>query len=236
MSKPELRYPCPVCLGVQLEKLALGAEPKLVLDYCQRCGGIWFDEGEVRRLRGLNPKALWAKVALRDAAYRMKCHNCHASMGRNDSRCGACGWTNTLDCPVCAKYLETVEHGGLRLDVCRRCRGAWFDSVELSRIWNRSVDALAARRNRGRSPDRVEADWFFLPDVIWWPGPLTGPVPAPPIGLSGAPVLDTPDVGDGGFFSSLGNALGSAAEWTGDLASSVFGGIADVFDGIDFDF
>jgi Zn-finger nucleic acid-binding protein len=230
MTKPEIRYPCPVCLGVKLEKLMLAAKPLLVLDYCQRCGGIWFDEGEVQHLREVTRSALWARVRLRETAYTMKCHSCKASMGRNDLRCSACSWTNTLECPVCGKSLEVVEQGGLRLDICRGCRGAWFDNVELSRIWNRSVQSLTTQK--GTPPREVEAGWFYLPDVIWLPLPI----PAPSSGtIGGSPgISELPAGEDGGLLDGVGDALGSAGEWTADLASNVFDGIADAFDGLDF--
>lgn len=233
MREPEVRYPCPVCLGVKLEKLRPSQEPDLVLDYCRRCGGIWFDEGEVARLRGLKPRALWAKVTLRDAAYRMKCHNCHASMDRNAERCPSCGRANAIDCPVCTAPLQPIRQDGVRVEICRRCRGAWFDNVELADIWNRTVDAVA-RRRAAAAPRDVTADGFFLPDLVWWPVPIPAPGPAAvsPVDVTPPSVADA----GGGFFDSVGDALGGAAESTGDLAGDVFGSIADIFDGLDFDF
>jgi Zn-finger nucleic acid-binding protein len=237
MRSAELRYPCPVCLGVKLGKLTLPGEPALVLDYCERCGGIWFDEGEVERLRRQKARALWAKVRLTDAAYRMKCHNCQASMDRSEARCAACGWTNTIDCPACAKALTVVEHEGVQVDICRRCHGAWFDNVELGRIWNRTVDAVGARRRDSAAPRDVTADGFFLPNLLWLPVPLPAPGPLPAADAALPPVGEVPAVGEaagGGLFAGIGDALGSAVDWTGDLAGGVFGGVADIFDGIDF--
>ena len=50
----ETRWPCPVCLGVKMEKTVVGkgegGPDSLTLDHCARCGGMWFELGEVQRL------------------------------------------------------------------------------------------------------------------------------------------------------------------------------------------
>src|SRR5436853_562362 len=48
-SPLESKMPCPVCLGVTMTKVTLGAGGKnaLTLDHCGRCGGIWFDGGDL---------------------------------------------------------------------------------------------------------------------------------------------------------------------------------------------
>ena len=47
MRELEARYPCPVCLGVAMTKTPIGRDGALVLDHCARCGGVWFDAGEL---------------------------------------------------------------------------------------------------------------------------------------------------------------------------------------------
>ena len=147
MPEFEPRYPCPVCLGPRLEKTRIGPHGELVLDSCDRCGGIWFELGEVRRLARHRPQALWDRLARRDEPFRMQCHSCHAPMDRNAPACPACEWRNAIDCPVCDRRMHAEVHDGLRLDVCHHCKGVWFDHVELEALWNLALERTTRRRS-----------------------------------------------------------------------------------------
>lgn len=116
MPETEARYACPVCLGGPLDKLRLKVQGGLLLDYCQRCGGIWFDAGEIPQLRRYHPQVLWRRIVLHDEQYHMTCHACFGRMLRNASRCPVCRWQNVIDCPVCARPLRPLEHDGLKLE------------------------------------------------------------------------------------------------------------------------
>ncbi len=217
MLEREPRYPCPVCLGTRMEKLKPSGDVDLVLDYCRRCGGIWFDDREADRLRRCHPRSLAAHVVLGQDAHRMKCHACHASMPRNTDHCPACQWNNVILCPTCGRPLRPVEQAGIKLDVCRNCRGAWFDNVELAAIWNRQVDALARREGRGLAATDVARDYFLLDAFLWMPH----------VGLhamgGGASVVDAAASAGG-----IAEVAGSAVEGAGDLAGSVFESIASI--------
>ncbi len=215
----EARLACPVCLGAVMVKLRPSANAALTLDHCRRCGGVWFDAGEVPQLRGCKPEALWAHVALRPEAYRMKCHRCQASFERNKPECPACGWQNQLPCPACRARLQPVEQDGLRLDACRRCHGVWFDNTELAEVWNRKVGALVRKPGAPvRGPD-VAADYFLLDAVLW------APYVAPDLAAGGAMLV-------GEAASGVAHVAGGAIEATGELAGSVFDSIADVIGNI----
>lgn len=217
---------CPVCLGAALEPLRPIATSPLELDYCGRCGGVWFDAGEVPAMRGIKPDALMTAVTLRPDAFRMKCHECHASFDRNRPECPACGWKNQLSCPACRTTLSAIEHEGLRLDACPRCRGVWFDNVELAAIWNGKVAALAKRKGQQVTPG-VDSDHFLLASVLWMPDPFfTGYIVA-----SGVDAV-------GHAAGALAPAAGAIVENTGELAGSVFDAIgsviASVLEALDF--
>lgn len=219
------RLECPVCLGVALTPYRPAADSPLVIDHCGRCGGVWFDAGEVTALKSLQPESLLAAVPLRDDAHRMKCHECHASFDRNLPACPACGRQNLLACPVCRATLKAVEHDGLRLDACAACHGVWFDNVELAAIWNGKVAALAART--GRAASTLSAEDGVLTAALLMPDPfLTGYIVA-----SGAQVV-------GHAAGSLAPLAGAALENTGELAGSVFdaigGIISSIFEALDF--
>src|SRR6187551_3089042 len=129
VTQMQARYPCPVCLGVKMEKVELPGG--LILDHCARCGGVWFEMGEVQQLRKTEPAELWRRIAQREGVHSMQCHSCSTHLARTEARCPSCDWKVELDCPVCAKKMEVAEQGNLRLDFCRTCKGVWFDHDEL---------------------------------------------------------------------------------------------------------
>jgi Zn-finger nucleic acid-binding protein len=228
MRELEPRYPCPVCLGVRLEKTRVGPRGELVLDSCRRCGGIWFELGEVQRLKRLRPQMLWGRVASRDESFRMQCHRCHAPMDRNAPTCSACDWGNTIDCPVCARAMEAQVHEGLRLDACRHCKGVWFDHVELAAIWSLALDR-AARRKSGRGvPTMPGSDiaedgtlaltyaLAYSPEIVLYGAHAAGYA----VSASAEVLANAPEAAAG--------LIGSA----GDAAASVFETILDMISGL----
>jgi hypothetical protein len=112
--------------------------------------------------------------------------------------------------------LQSIERDGVKLDVCRRCRGAWFDNGELAAIWNRQVGALA-RHHPGRpvSANEVAGDYFFLNAFLWAPDVAFHSM------QGGAAVVDAAASAGG-----VAEIAGSVVEGTGELAGSVFETIA----------
>jgi Zn-finger nucleic acid-binding protein len=228
MREIEPRYPCPVCLGVRLEKTRVGARGELVLDACRRCGGIWFELGEVQRLKRHRPDALWGHVGLRDEVFRMQCHGCHAPMDRNAVSCPACDWKNTIDCPVCQRPMEPQAHEGLRLDACRTCKGVWFDHVELAAIW--SLTLAASQRGRPRrtglatAPSTAAEDGAvvlmhalaYSPDIVLYGARAAGYA----VSVSADTLTNAPEAAAG--------LIGGA----GEAAASVFEAILDIISGL----
>lgn len=247
------RMPCPACLGVQMTKLRPEGDVELWLDHCPRCGGMWFDDGEVDLLRSSHPKALATKVRISENASRMQCHSCHASMARNLSKCTACGWKNVLDCPVCEKPLTPVQHDGLKIDVCKSCRGAWFDNNELAEIWNRSVSAAAARNGVTEPPERFFGGYFLLDTLMWTSilhshgGHASAAAVADVATAGTAGVADAAlgaGIGEGlgggigeaagGMVEGVGEAAGAVVDNVGEVAGGLFDSIADIFSSFDF--
>ena len=218
MTAMEARYPCPVCLGVQLQKTRLADKSsELVLDSCTRCGGIWFDLGEVQHLRRQPQRALWAKVPEQPLVSGMLCHDCQAHMDRNAGKCPACGWRNLIDCPSCDRPLTPETHDGLRLDVCRKCKGVWFDRVELSAIW--SLGVASARRRSGVAGDvslGVADVLMYSPDLLFFGAQSAGMVVE-----GGVELLAHAPEAAAGFF-----------EGAGDIAAAAFEAVMNIFDGL----
>jgi Zn-finger nucleic acid-binding protein len=136
---------CPVCPGVRMAATRVGECSKVEIDHCTRCGGVWFEQGEVQQIRRHAPAAVWARITWRGGRFRMACRGCHERIERGAEACRACGWANVLDCPSCDRPMERARGLDLTLDICRACRGAWFDSDELDAIWRgQAAVALAA--------------------------------------------------------------------------------------------
>jgi Zn-finger nucleic acid-binding protein len=218
---------CPVCLGTKLSHVELGPGPDLVLDACRRCGGIWFDRGEVARLRKYQPLALWKKITPPAEAFRGPCHGCGALMDRNAARCPACARENVIACPVCGPGVSLRRHARLELDACDRCHGVWFDAVELARIWNGRLEKLlvAERRQLGRSrrpgevPLVMEA-FAMDPFLTLW------------VADAAVQTGATLAVGAGELIGAAPEAAAAVVEGTAGLAEGVFEAIAAIVEGI----
>lgn len=220
----EARLPCPVCLGTRLEKTRLTSDTSvLVLDACRRCGGIWFEVGEVQRLRRLKPEQLWDKVAPRKTKFRAPCHNCYALMDRNADVCPSCEWRNVIHCPSCDRPMKPEVHDGLRLDVCARCKGVWFDHVELAEIWRLSVQAsrqrLATANEPGVAGDVAIGAAYALsysPELFIYGARSAG------LGIeAGASAL-----------SHAPDAAAAVFEGAGEAAGGIFDAVMSIIDGI----
>ena len=215
MTELELRYACPVCLGATLNKSAIETTPPFTLDHCPRCGGVWFDHGEVQRLRKCAPERLWQRVAQIEGVHRMQCHSCTSPLERGDSRCEACGWEVELDCPSCGAAMESGQHDGVHLDVCRKCKGVWFDRHELAEIWRIQFNAALQRRHSGE----VAHGSAVLVEVLAYD---------PFLAFYGAHAA-------GHVLSAGAQAAGSlpdVAAAAGDAAASLFETIAEIIGGI----
>ena len=225
MPNPEPRYPCPVCLGVPMAKQQFGPSSDLILDHCPRCGGIWFDYGEVQDLRRCRPQALWKQIGARQDAYRMQCHACYAYIERNATACPTCGWQNVIDCPVCVHPLEPITYRDLKLDLCKQCKGVWFDHIELAAIWNLEFSKLT--KHRQGTPDALSPaqgyDSLFLLEVLSW-SPELAVYSADVIVQSGQTLI----TGSAEILQQTPEAASSMIEATGELAGSVFEAIAQI--------
>ncbi len=217
MNGLETRWPCPVCLGVKLEKLAVGDE--LVLDDCPRCGGMWFEVGEIQKLRGARPHALWDRVDAGADAHRARCHSCRSFVERDADRCPICDAKNRLDCPRCAETMKRIAHDELVVDVCRRCDGVWFDRHELDAIWTLERDRLVAKYREQGKVAKVARDGseVLLETLVWAPDLVVyGAIAAGKVAsaaLEAAP----------GILEVLGEAAASVFETLVEIIAGVFG-------------
>ncbi len=224
---------CPVCLGTTMEKVTVEASEKLEVDQCGRCGGIWLEYGEVQRLRAAPRSELWKQIEPRPVAFRIRCHDCHAPLERAAEKCPACGWVNLLDCPCCDRPMHVQSHMGLRLDLCRDCKGVWFDHHELKAIWSASFDRALQKRGISRSDaltgagdgvgDLLLDTLFYAPDLVYYGARAAGHV----VSASAEAVSQLP-----GAIASAPEAASAVYEAVGEGAGSVFETIVEIIGGV----
>jgi len=103
---------CPVC-----KKPMLVLElHQIEMDYCQVCGGIWLDEGELELLLG-------------DAGEKEKLMASFSADIENPEK--------RHRCPVCSKRMNKVlvgRNNKVLLDKCKKNHGFWFDEGELHEV------------------------------------------------------------------------------------------------------
>ncbi len=108
---------CPVD-GAGLERVAFQG---IEVDVCRKCGGIWFDRGELDDV-------------MREAVSQPQ------SVARLDPKAGAPTRQTphrTLGCPRCRTPMRPEIYGkvsSIELDRCPRCQGQWADGGEISAL------------------------------------------------------------------------------------------------------
>jgi Zn-finger nucleic acid-binding protein len=212
----ETRWPCPVCVGAIMDKIELEGEGNvLTLDHCPRCGGLWFERGEVGQLAARKASSLRPHVPERAERVRAQCIECHTPIDRDAEACEACGRRNALNCPVCDEVMDRRAHAGLILDFCKRCHGVWFDNAELSAIWRVNLAAASANvsRRRGRGADAVAATGDVLLEAMFW---------SPSLVLHAGVAVG----------QAAGSVAGVAGEVVGDAAEGVFSTIMEIIAGL----
>jgi len=209
----ETRWPCPVCVGATMDKVSVDdGVAAITLDYCPRCGGLWFNRGEVGQLALRKPAVLHSLVPVRTDPIRPPCPGCMTPLDRDAERCAACGRRNLLDCPVCDVPMERRAHAGLVLDLCPRCHGVWFDNAELSAIWRLNLAAATESgksRRAGRGGEALAVGGDVLLNAMFW----------------------TPDLVIYGGMAA-GQAAGAAAEVVGSAAEGVFATVMEIIAGL----
>ncbi len=98
---------CPKCGTAELFRGKMKRAPDVELDGCPKCGGLWFDKGELGAVLG-------------PAAQQRAQIPAHAKVNER------------LRCPRCGDALAWFCFPGSTtiIDACRSCQGVWLDAGE----------------------------------------------------------------------------------------------------------
>ena len=106
---------CPVCKSDML----VIEYNKIELDYCNQCGGVWFDKGEL-------------ELMLKPASSE----NNNLLLKNILSSRDAMTPEQKRKCPLCNKKMKKVNIGypDILIDVCEHGEGLWFDGGEILKL------------------------------------------------------------------------------------------------------
>jgi Zn-finger nucleic acid-binding protein len=93
------------------------------LDYCNNCGGVWFDSGELELL--LKSQDLKEPKEFFDGIFDPQ---------------EAASPEKKRNCPVCGRKMKKTGIGGqpeILIDACRDKHGLWFDGGEVTQLMQR---------------------------------------------------------------------------------------------------
>ncbi|MEW6733171.1 MAG: zf-TFIIB domain-containing protein [Acidobacteriota bacterium] len=124
---------CPKCADSTL--LTVLSEEAFPLDFCQKCHGIWFDQGETAKHFTLDSDIPNLAAAVKTA--------------RNTG----------LSCPRCQGELQEIKYddrSDLLLDRCQKCYGLWFDFHETEKLLRLVTEQEDPRTRLKRAMQRLK--------------------------------------------------------------------------------
>ena len=195
------------------EGRARARSPSTIAPVAAACGSNWARcSGFVRS----GPNRCGHRSRHGDERHRAQCHTCRAFVDRDAPDCPACGAKTRLNCPCCDTRMLQSRQADLTLDVCKRCKGVWFDHHELEAIWEIERDRFVAQGRGGKVARTTEVASEVAFETLFW---------APDLVLVGAHVA-------GHTVAAAAEAAPTALEAVGDAAASVFEGILEIVAGI----
>ena len=120
----------------------------VTVDECARCGGIWFDQGELDAVvESAQPDLAWLEIGF--------------WKNQDDFRATATDWP----CPRCRRYyLTRLEDPDTATTtaLCNHCRGIWLDAAQLQRI----IGAVTRIADRMGSTDYIKSSLRQMTQMI----------------------------------------------------------------------
>jgi len=130
---------CPRCKAVLKDNILGG----VVYQKCDKCGGFWFDKGELHQIR---QEKDWFKIAT-----NIEKATSHVKKG-------------SLACPRCSESLKTIEYShetGIKVEVCPICEGLWLDSAEIQAI-KKANETWLERLKEKVEDDLIAIELFLI--------------------------------------------------------------------------
>jgi Zn-finger nucleic acid-binding protein len=121
---------CPRCNTILDRKEIEIFGPNIFIDICPKCGGIWLDDGELKKL--LKHKKLSDHLT--------------KEIGIKS--------TSKLICPRCGGLMDIEHADDIDVDVCLTCNGVWLDKGELQELKAKSEGGF-----EGDDLDKAEEKW-----------------------------------------------------------------------------
>jgi Zn-finger nucleic acid-binding protein len=136
--------------GTYLERRSFGGT---TIDFCDTCGGTYFDKGEVEAL---------LEAGVSEQEFNTK----HVPSFRDYS-------SPVGTCPRCDGAMETVtrssEHKDYRIYVCKDCRGIWMNKNIYQAIKDKRVEQDATQQEKLRlAGDTKTAQKKAYYEPSWW--------------------------------------------------------------------
>ncbi|MCK5414396.1 MAG: zf-TFIIB domain-containing protein [Thermoplasmata archaeon] len=112
---------CPRCAVPLWLEIVDALGPDVEIDLCHRCGGSWYDKGELA-------------VRLEDSHIRTRLTN-FPEVGEDSQ----------IACPRCGGKMKLRHEGTVEVDFCTECRGVWLDlgegdALKYQMDWDRHTD------------------------------------------------------------------------------------------------
>lgn len=131
---------CPQCAGQVLQSAKMG---DVGVDVCRKCGGLWFQQGELCRV-------LAQSVSDGSGGTNCELHQLGGKLEDTSCCCPECGGRLAV-----YNLSEVVQ---LEVHACEKCRGLWFEpgEVEHATLLEQHEKAMLAIDR-----ERTWKDWFF---------------------------------------------------------------------------
>ncbi len=124
---------CPKCKLENLKEINING---VKIDWCERCGGMWFDKDELKITRDWRDKELsWLDFDLWEDKNKLMISG------------------KSIDCPRDGQPLFKIKYGStdVMVDICLACRGVWLDRDELNKI----ITGLREKINSETIPEYI---------------------------------------------------------------------------------
>jgi hypothetical protein len=115
--------------------------------------------------------------------------------------------------------MKQIAHDDLVVDVCRRCKGVWFDHHEIDAIWTLERDRLVAKYREQGKVAKVARDGseVLLEALVWAPDLVVyGAIAAGEVASTALEMAP-------GILEVIGEATGSAFGTLVEIIAGIFG-------------